>query len=79
MIVVVFILGLVIGLISSTFYERKMKKKENKDKGDIIATLSNTDLVLDIMNREAALAENINNLRNTRLSICPLKHRFYNG
>lgn len=38
-------------------------------KDEIIATLSNTDLVLDIMNREAALAENINNLRNTRLSM----------
>ena len=32
MIVVVFILGLVIGLISSNMYERKMKKSENKAK-----------------------------------------------
>lgn len=32
MIVVIFILGLVIGLISSNMYERKMKKTENKAK-----------------------------------------------
>ena len=32
MIVVIFILGLVIGLISSNMYERKMKKSENKAK-----------------------------------------------
>jgi uncharacterized integral membrane protein len=32
MIVVIFILGLVIGLISSNMYERKMKKSENKVK-----------------------------------------------
>ena len=37
------------------------------DKGDTILRLSNTDLLLDIMNREANLAEQINNLRNTRL------------
>ena len=38
-------------------------------KDDIILRLSNTNLHLDIMNREANLAEQINNLRNTRLSI----------
>jgi uncharacterized integral membrane protein len=35
MIVVVFILGLVIGLISSNMYERKMKKTEIKEKSQI--------------------------------------------
>ncbi|MCD6330566.1 MAG: HlyD family efflux transporter periplasmic adaptor subunit [Candidatus Cloacimonetes bacterium] len=35
--------------------------------GDIILRLSNTNLHLSIMNREASLAEQINNLRNTRL------------
>jgi len=38
-------------------------------KGDIILRLSNTNLHLDIMNREANLAEQMNNLRNTRLSM----------
>lgn len=38
-------------------------------KGDAILRLSNTNLHLDIMNREANLAEQINNLRNTRLSM----------
>jgi HlyD family secretion protein len=39
------------------------------EKGDIILRLSNTNLHLEIMNREANLAEQINNLRNTRLSM----------
>ena len=39
------------------------------EKGDVILKLSNTNLHLDIMNREANLAEQINNLRNTRLSM----------
>lgn len=38
-------------------------------KGSVILRLSNTNLHLDIMNREANLAEQINNLRNTRLSM----------
>ena len=38
-------------------------------KGDVILRLSNTNLHLEIMNREASLAEQINNLRNTRLSM----------
>jgi HlyD family secretion protein len=38
-------------------------------KDDNILRLSNTNLHLDIMNREANLAEQINNLRNTRLSM----------
>jgi len=38
MIVVIFILGLVIGLISSNMYERKMKKSENKAKLEISDT-----------------------------------------
>ena len=37
------------------------------NKGDVILRLSNTNLHLDIMNREANLAEQMNNLRNTRL------------
>lgn len=38
-------------------------------KSDVILRLSNTNLHLDIMNREANLAEQMNNLRNTRLSM----------
>ncbi|MBN2461301.1 MAG: efflux RND transporter periplasmic adaptor subunit [Candidatus Cloacimonetes bacterium] len=37
------------------------------EKGDIILKLSNTNLHLDILNREANLAEQMNNLRNTRI------------
>ncbi|MDD3049999.1 MAG: efflux RND transporter periplasmic adaptor subunit [Candidatus Cloacimonetes bacterium] len=39
------------------------------EKGDVIMTLSNTNLHLEIMNREAAIADQMNNLRNTRLSM----------
>ena len=39
------------------------------EEDDVILILSNTNLHLDIMNREANLAEQINNLRNTRLSM----------
>jgi len=39
------------------------------EEGDIILRLSNTNLHLSIMNREAGLAEQMNNLRNTRLSM----------
>ncbi len=39
------------------------------EKDDVILRLSNTNLHLDIMNREANLAEQINNLRKTRLSM----------
>jgi len=38
-------------------------------KDDVILKLSNTNLHLNIMNREANLAEQMNNLRNTRLSM----------
>jgi len=38
-------------------------------KGDTILRLSNTNLHLEIMNREASLSEQMNNLRNTRLSM----------
>ena len=41
MIVVVFILGLVIGLISSNMYERKMKKAEIKEKSQNKEILKN--------------------------------------
>lgn len=37
------------------------------NEGDVILRLSNTNLHLEIMNREASLAEQMNNLRNTRL------------
>ncbi len=36
-------------------------------KGDAIARLSNSDLQMNMMNREAELADQMNNLRNTRL------------
>ncbi|NQT65610.1 MAG: efflux RND transporter periplasmic adaptor subunit [FCB group bacterium] len=39
------------------------------EKDDVILRLSNTNLHLDVMNREANLAEQMNNLRNTRLSM----------
>lgn len=39
------------------------------EKGDQILQLGNTNLVLDIMFREAQLAEQNNNLRNTRLAM----------
>ena len=39
------------------------------NKGDKLFRMSNTDLHLNIMNREANLAEQMNNLRNTRLSM----------
>ncbi len=39
------------------------------NKGDAILQLENTNLVLDIMYREAQLFEQSNNLRNTRLSM----------
>ncbi len=38
-------------------------------KGDTILQLANTNLLLDIMNREAQLFEQRNNLRNTRLAM----------
>ncbi len=38
-------------------------------KGDPILRLSNTNLLLDIMNRDAELSQQSNNLRNTRLSL----------
>src|SRR5690606_13904042 len=37
------------------------------EKGDTILLLSNSNLQLDVLNREAQLYEQINNLRNTRL------------
>ncbi|MCD4819262.1 MAG: HlyD family efflux transporter periplasmic adaptor subunit [Candidatus Cloacimonetes bacterium] len=39
------------------------------EEGNIILRLSNTNLHLSIMNREAGLAEQMNNLRNTHLSM----------
>ncbi len=39
------------------------------EKGDVILRLSNANLYLSIMNREADLADQINNLRSTRLSM----------
>ena len=37
--------------------------------GDIILRLSNTNLQLDVISREAQVSEQLNNLRNTRLAI----------
>ena len=39
------------------------------EKGDVIMTLNNTAVLLDVLNREAQLYEQINLLRNTRLSM----------
>jgi len=39
------------------------------EKGDVILRLSNSNLQLDVLNREAQLYEQINLLRNTRLSL----------
>jgi HlyD family secretion protein len=39
------------------------------EKGDPILTLANTDLLLDVMYREAELVEQSNNLRNTRITM----------
>ncbi len=39
------------------------------ERGDAILKLSNTNLLLDIMYREAELFQQINNLRNTRISM----------
>ncbi len=39
------------------------------DEGDILLRLSNTDLLLEIMNKEVYLFEQQNNLRNTRLAL----------
>jgi len=36
-------------------------------KGEVILRLSNTNLQMNMMNREAELADQMNNLRNTRL------------
>ncbi|MDX5320832.1 MAG: HlyD family efflux transporter periplasmic adaptor subunit, partial [Bacteroidota bacterium] len=38
-------------------------------KGDLILKLSNQDLELDFMNRETALLDQLNNLRNTQISL----------
>lgn len=39
------------------------------DSGDTILTLSNSRLQLDVLNREAQLYEQINNIRNTRITL----------
>lgn len=44
-----------------------VREGEYIKKGDIILRLSNTNLQMSMMNREAELADQINNLRNTRL------------
>jgi HlyD family secretion protein len=52
------------GLVEKIFIEAGSPIK----KGDPILKLSNTSLLMDIMYREAELFQQINNLRNTRLS-----------
>ncbi len=59
----VFIDALEGGQVEEILIEEGSMVKE----GDVILRLSNTNLHLNIMNREASLAEQINNLRNTRL------------
>ncbi|TNE71534.1 HlyD family efflux transporter periplasmic adaptor subunit [bacterium] len=39
------------------------------EKGEVLIQLANSNLQLDVMNREAQLYEQINNLRNTRISM----------
>lgn len=51
------------GIIQSVVRETGAMVKE----GDVILTLTNSNLQLDVLNREAQLYEQINNLRNTRL------------
>ena len=53
------------GYVEEVFIEEGSYVK----KGDIILRLSNANLYLSIMNREADLADQINNLRSTRLSM----------
>jgi len=52
------------GLVETIYIEAGSSVK----KGDKILKLSNTSLLMDIMYREAELFQQINNLRNTRLS-----------
>ncbi len=52
------------GLVDTIYIEAGSAVK----KGDKILKLSNTSLLMDIMYREAELFQQINNLRNTRLS-----------
>ncbi len=52
------------GLVETIYIEAGSPVK----KGDRILKLSNTSLLMDIMYREAELFQQINNLRNTRLS-----------
>jgi HlyD family secretion protein len=53
------------GRVEKIFVEVGSVVKE----GDPIVQLENTNLLMDIMNREAELAQQSNNLRNTRLSM----------
>jgi len=53
------------GRVEEIFLEDGAMVKKN----DIILRLSNTNLQMEIMNREANLADNINNLRNTRINM----------
>lgn len=52
-----------------TIVETYLDEGSMVEKGDKILRLENTDLHLDVMNREAQLIEQINNLRNTRLAM----------
>ncbi len=52
------------GIVEKIYIQAGSRVKE----GDAILKLSNTSLLMDIMYREAELFQQINNLRNTRLS-----------
>jgi HlyD family secretion protein len=49
--------------------EIKLESGTRVEKGDVILTLANSNLQLDVLNREAQLYEQINLLRQTRLSL----------
>jgi len=53
------------GRVEEIFIEEGVKV----EKGDVILRLSNTNLQLDVISREAQVSEQLNNLRNTRLAI----------
>jgi len=52
-----------------TVAERLMEEGSMVNKGDPIVKLSNSDLQLEFMNKEALLLDQMNNMRNTRISM----------
>ena len=53
------------GTVQEVYVEAGVEVK----KGDSLLKLSNTNLLLDFMNRETQIVEQINNLRNTRIQM----------